>query len=225
MRNIHTIHLIGLALLLPASASAESLSGTITNIDSAGQKVTIVRHDTNERVDVSISDRNSLARFRNGSSVTLDASRSGAGWEADSITAADASASPAGALTSTESRTLDSGLRETQPSAESRIGGTARGNEVISPSTATPDRNAFSSVPAGSPTGVLSPPGSGSLGTPIGSLSSPNTGAAGSSAATGNTASGLNNSGSIRGTGASSGGSAGTGSTAGTGASSGGSSR
>jgi len=76
-------------------AYAETVSGTVTSIDSSGQNVTLRRADTNDTVTVHVTDVASLNTLSTGGQVSVDTSRNGDVWEAKSFNALpDSSARP-----------------------------------------------------------------------------------------------------------------------------------
>jgi len=101
--------------LSQAIAYAETLSGTVTAVDSSGQKVTLRRADTNGTVTIYVKDRNALTNLEAGNQATFEANRRmWGGWETQAL-----SASPSiGASVSTG---LDSPLVNSNNSANSSI--------------------------------------------------------------------------------------------------------
>ena len=77
--------LLGL-VAIPSLAYAEMISGTITSIDMTGNKITLLRSDTQDSVTVKVRDAGGLANLQTGSTVSLDANRKlFGGWEAKSL--------------------------------------------------------------------------------------------------------------------------------------------
>src|SRR5689334_12252057 len=92
--NMKNIALVAFGIaVLSGTAFAEMISGTITAIDPTGQKVTLMRSDTNDSVTVNVKDADSFASLRTGSTITLDAQKKFlGGWEAASVDASAANA-------------------------------------------------------------------------------------------------------------------------------------
>jgi Cu/Ag efflux protein CusF len=83
-------------LAAAGTASAETISGTITNIDPSSGRVTLRRDGNSENLEVTVRDRAALARLRSGSAVSLDANRMGSGsWESSTIQTANLESSAA----------------------------------------------------------------------------------------------------------------------------------
>src|SRR5438045_1084684 len=85
MKIKYTLFFLGAFFLCQSSVHADTISGKVTEIDTADQKVTLRRDDTNENVTVHIKDRNSVINLQRGTPLTLDASKEVSGtWEAQS---------------------------------------------------------------------------------------------------------------------------------------------
>ncbi len=79
------IHFAVLALmLLPNVAMAEMVTGIVTRVE--GDKVTVLRSDTNEDVTIKIKEQAALQGLEAGQTVTLDANKGlFTGWSATSL--------------------------------------------------------------------------------------------------------------------------------------------
>lgn len=95
-----------------ATASAEEVSGRVSNVNLGDGSVRILRSDTKDYFSVNVKDRSQLNSLRNGSMVSFQANQaSGGAWEANtfrpmsatSSTARPTGASPAPASASTNS--------------------------------------------------------------------------------------------------------------------------
>ena len=74
------------SLAFPAFAMAEMISGTITNIDPAANKITLLRADTRDSIVVSFKDQAALRSLHTGSNVTLNADKKMiGGWQAQAV--------------------------------------------------------------------------------------------------------------------------------------------
>lgn len=88
MNTKYTIGMLVGLLAIPAVASAEMISGTITNIDPSANKITLLRMDTNDSITVMVKDQAALEALQTGNNVTLDANKKlFGGWEAKSVDA------------------------------------------------------------------------------------------------------------------------------------------
>ena len=74
-----------LVLCCTGIARAETVLGTVTAVDSSGQNVTLKRTDTSGTMTVHVPELASLNSLPTGSQVSLNANRSGSGWEAQSF--------------------------------------------------------------------------------------------------------------------------------------------
>ena len=73
-------------LLFPGMVHASVISGKITDINTADQKVTLYREETNESMTVRVHDRSALKNLRRGDFLALEAAKDRSGhWEAASI--------------------------------------------------------------------------------------------------------------------------------------------
>ena len=71
-------------LLVQGVASAETIAGTVMNIE--GQKVTLKRADTQETITVTVKDEQSVEAVNPGSQVFLDAQKKPfGGWQAQTL--------------------------------------------------------------------------------------------------------------------------------------------
>lgn len=92
-------------LLVSAVARAESITGTITDVDSSGQRITLLRADTNESITVHVKDRGALDNLRMGTQVSFDGDKRMTGaWETQSVTPSTASSSRSSASAADLSR-------------------------------------------------------------------------------------------------------------------------
>lgn len=86
MKNAYMLAVLTGLVVFPGVAFAEMLSGTITQIDMAGGKITLVRNDTKESITVSIKDQQSLSGIMTGNSIMLDARKKLlGGYEAQAV--------------------------------------------------------------------------------------------------------------------------------------------
>jgi cold shock CspA family protein len=80
-----TLALAAFIFAAPA-AYAETLTGTVKNVDSQNGEITLTRTDNQEDVKVKVADTSSLARVQAGSTLTLDATQGMlGGWEAQTV--------------------------------------------------------------------------------------------------------------------------------------------
>ena len=98
MKKTYAVGMMVGLLALPGIASAEMITGTVTNIDPSAQKITLMRSDTSESLTVKVKDANALTNLQAGGNVTLDANpRLFGGWKAETVaasTSASASQNP-----------------------------------------------------------------------------------------------------------------------------------
>ncbi len=120
--------LLGL-FALQGVASAEMISGTITSIDMAGNKVTLLRSDTRDSVTVKVKDPASLNTLQTGSTVSVDASkRLFGGWETRAI---DNLSAPASTMANNQvAPTETAAPQPNEPSAEANLTNDASSQQV-----------------------------------------------------------------------------------------------
>ncbi len=68
-------------MLYQGTASAETLMGTVTNVDATGKKVTIMRTDTNQSVTLNVRDAKQFSTLRTGAHINVDANNKAGSWE------------------------------------------------------------------------------------------------------------------------------------------------
>ena len=74
------------ALMLPAAARAEMLTGTVETVSVDSGSLRILRNDTNQIVTVAVNQQDGLAEVRKGDTIALDAQKTPLGtWTVDTV--------------------------------------------------------------------------------------------------------------------------------------------
>jgi hypothetical protein len=77
---------LAVLLLTCGIASAEMLSGTVTNIDPTSRMITLQRDGSSEELKVIVSDMSSLSKVKEGTAVKLEANKAAGGeWTAGTV--------------------------------------------------------------------------------------------------------------------------------------------
>jgi hypothetical protein len=73
MKTKHLWLAAGLMVGCSGTAGADMLSGTVTSVDTANQKVTLDLDGSDESATVRVADKNSVINLKTGTQVSMDA--------------------------------------------------------------------------------------------------------------------------------------------------------
>lgn len=85
MKMKQTIWMVMLVTCFTGLAYAETISGTVTAIDTSSRNVTLKQADTNAMMTIHVPENTSLDTLATGRQVSMDANRNGSVWEAQAF--------------------------------------------------------------------------------------------------------------------------------------------